>query len=100
MLALLEVLVCAESPTDVPEAQAEVQDALSRLLQTLDFAVQHLLDGDTCGGHLFAQPADRPAGQPVQLLNQFTDRPAFNIRDKATHERLDTLLRDRLRLEE
>ncbi len=68
MLALLEVLVRAESPTDVPEAQAEVQDALSRLFHTLDFTVQYLPDGDTCGGHLFAQPTDRPAGQPVQLL--------------------------------
>lgn len=68
MVALLEVLVCAESPTDVPEAQAEVQDALSRLLQTLDYTVQYLPDGDTCGGHLFAQPEDRPGGQPVQLL--------------------------------
>ncbi len=68
MLAMLEVLVRAESPTDVPEAQAEVQDALSRLLHTLDFTVQYLPDGDTCGGHLFAQPKDRLAGQPVQLL--------------------------------
>jgi glutamate carboxypeptidase len=68
MLALLEVLVRAESPTDVPEAQAEVQDALSRLLRALGFAVQYLPDGDTCGGHLFARPEDRPPGRPVQLL--------------------------------
>ncbi len=68
MLALLEILVRAESPTDVPEAQAEGQDALSRLLHTLGFAVQYLPDGDTCGGHLFAQPRERPANQPVQLL--------------------------------
>jgi glutamate carboxypeptidase len=68
MLATLEVLVKAESPTDVPEAQAEVQDALSRLLHTLDYRVQYLPDGDTCGGHLFARPAERPSGRPVQLL--------------------------------
>jgi glutamate carboxypeptidase len=68
MLALLETLVRAESPTDVPEAQADVQDALSRLLRTLGFTVQYLPDGDTCGGHLFAQPTDRPSGRPVQLL--------------------------------
>jgi len=68
MLAMLEVLVRAESPTHVPEAQAEVQDALSRLLHALDFTVQYLPDGDTCGGHLFAQPADRPRDRPVQLL--------------------------------
>ena len=32
----------------------------------------------------------------VELLAQLTDRPAFNIRDKDRHERLDALLRDRL----
>jgi len=68
MLALLETLVRAESPTDVPEAQADVQDALSRLLRTLGFTVQYLPDGDTCGGHLFARPTDRPSDRPVQLL--------------------------------
>ena len=68
MLALLKTLVRAESPTDVPEAQADVQDALSRLLRTLGFTVQYLPNGDTCGGHLFAQPTDRPPGRPVQLL--------------------------------
>ena len=68
MLALLEALVRAESPTDVPEAQADAQDALSRFLRTLDFQVQYLPSGDTYGGHLFAQPTDRPSGRPVQLL--------------------------------
>ena len=34
----------------------------------------------------------------VSLLRQLTDRPAFNIRDKDTHDRLDALLRDRLSL--
>lgn len=68
MLALLEVLVRAESPTDVPEAQAEVQDALSRLLRTLGFRVRYLPDGDQSGGHLYARPEERPRGRPVQLL--------------------------------
>jgi glutamate carboxypeptidase len=68
LLALLEVLVRAESPTDVPEAQAEVQDALSRLLQTLGFRVQYLPDGEESGGHLYARPEDRPRERPVQLL--------------------------------
>jgi len=68
MLATLEALVRAESPTDVPEAQADVQDALSRLLRTLNYTVQYLPDGDTCGGHLFAHPTERRTGQPVQLL--------------------------------
>lgn len=68
LLALLEVLVRAESPTDVPEAQAEVQDALSRLLQTLGFRVQYLPDGEESGGHLYARPKDRLPERPVQLL--------------------------------
>jgi len=34
----------------------------------------------------------------ISLLNQLTDRPAFNIRDNDTHPRLDALLRDRLAL--
>ncbi|MFP4228266.1 MAG: hypothetical protein ACLFTE_05490 [Salinivenus sp.] len=32
----------------------------------------------------------------IELLDQLTDRPAFNIRDKDTHPELDALLRDRL----
>lgn len=68
MLAVLETLVRAESPTDVPEAQADVQDALSRLLQTLDFRVHHLPGGDETGGHLYARPRERSKEQPVQLL--------------------------------
>jgi hypothetical protein len=34
----------------------------------------------------------------ISLLGQLTDLPAFNIRDKETHDRLDALLRDRLSL--
>ena len=34
----------------------------------------------------------------ISLLNQLTDRPAFNIRDKSTHTLLDSILRDRLDL--
>ncbi|MFO8099798.1 MAG: hypothetical protein R6T83_09300, partial [Salinibacter sp.] len=32
----------------------------------------------------------------IELLNQLTDRPALNIRDKETHPELDALLRERL----
>jgi glutamate carboxypeptidase len=67
MLAVLEALVRAESPTDVPEAQAEAQTILTRLLRALDFQVSHL-PADGTGGHLYARPADRPRGRPLQLL--------------------------------
>lgn len=68
MLSLLETLVCTESPTDVPEAQGEVQDVLSCLFQKLDFEVTYLSEGPESGGHLFARPARRKKGHPVQLL--------------------------------
>ncbi len=67
MLAVLEALVQAESPTDVPEAQAEVQEKLSRLLRTLGYRLIYCPAQET-GGHLFARPNDRPTGRPVQLL--------------------------------
>jgi Acetylornithine deacetylase/Succinyl-diaminopimelate desuccinylase and related deacylases len=67
MLAVLEALVRAESPTDVPEAQAEVQEKLSRLLRTLGYRLTYCPAQET-GGHLFARPNDRPTGRPVQLL--------------------------------
>ncbi len=68
MLSLLETLVRVESPTDVPEAQGEVQDVLSRLLQKLDLEVTFLPGGSTSGGHLYACPPRRPHDRPVQLL--------------------------------
>ncbi len=68
MLALLEALVRAESPTDVPEAQAEVLEALSRLLRALGYRVQYVPGGDQSGGHLYARPDARSRARPVQLL--------------------------------
>ncbi len=67
MLAVLEALVRAESPTDVPEAQADVQAVLARLLRTLDYEVQPL-PAEESGGHLYARPIHRPRGRPIQLL--------------------------------
>jgi glutamate carboxypeptidase len=68
MLAVLGALVRAESPTDVPEAQADVQAALARLLRTLDYRVSAVPGGDDSAGHLYARPSDRPRGRPLQLL--------------------------------
>ena len=94
MLALLEALVRAESPTNVPDAQADVQDALSRLLQTLDFEVQYLPNGDASGGHLYAHPKDRSKGEPVQLLVGHCDTvwPLGTIREMP-FEREDNVVR-------
>ena len=94
MLALLEVLVRAESPTDVPEAQAEVQDALSRILRSLGFAVQHVPGGDESGGHLYARPKDRPRGQPIQLLVGHSDTVwPLGILDEMPFEVEDNVVR-------
>lgn len=67
MTAFLERLIRAESPTDVPDAQREVQRILSGALRDLDFEVRHV-SGESTGGHLFARPAHRVRGRPVQLL--------------------------------
>lgn len=73
MIAVLEALVRAESPTNVPEAQDGVQEILSRLLRSLDYTVQFVPGGEKCGSHLYARPERRPTGRPVQLLVGHSD---------------------------
>jgi glutamate carboxypeptidase len=68
MLAVLGALVRAESPTDEPAAQADVQAALTRLLRALDYRVNAVPGGDDSAGHLYARPPDRPRDRPLQLL--------------------------------
>lgn len=68
MVTVLEALVRAESPTNVPEAQAEVQAILSRVLRTLDFEVQRVAGGEGTGDHLYARPGQRSRQRPVQLV--------------------------------
>ncbi len=67
MTDLLADLVRAESPSDVPEAQRRVFELLADALRPAGYVATHL-PGDTSGGQLYARPADRPHGQPVQLL--------------------------------
>lgn len=67
MTDLLADLVRAESPSDVPEAQRRVFELLADALRPAGYVAAHL-PGDTSGGQLYARPADRPHGQPVQLL--------------------------------
>ncbi len=73
MLAVLEALVRAESPTDVPKAQAEAQSMLARLLRAMGFRVQYLPVSGQTRGHLYARPKDRPRGRPIQLLVGHSD---------------------------
>ena len=67
MLALLEQLVRAESPSTVPEAQGPVLDMLAAFLEDLAFCTVRLPGHGLSGGHLYARP-DRQPGQPFQLL--------------------------------
>jgi glutamate carboxypeptidase len=73
MLAVLEALVRAESPTNEPDAQTEAQNLLARLLRTLDYAVQRVPGHPEGRAHLYAHPRKRPRGHPVQLLVGHSD---------------------------
>lgn len=63
----LRRLVLAESPSDVPEAQAEVQSLVSGALQDLGYRVRRI-PGRGTGGHLLARPRERAGHRPCQLL--------------------------------
>ena len=68
MLALLETLVCIESPSDDPDAIAAVQQPMADVLKSLGFAVHQMPGRDGRGPHLYARPASRTRHAPVQLL--------------------------------
>lgn len=73
MVAVLEALVRAESPTDVPEAQAPAQSILARLLRSLGFHVETVPGGPRTGDHLYARPRERVRSRPIQLLVGHSD---------------------------
>ncbi len=75
MRSLLEELVLAESPSDVPAAQQKVLALLQKELEERDYRVRRIRGRQT-GGHLVAVPnirrksnlGDRSNHQPIQLL--------------------------------
>lgn len=73
MIAVLEALVRAESPTGIRDAQLEVQKLLTRLLHTLSYEVVSLPGKKQYGPHLYARPTARQTGTPVQLLVGHSD---------------------------
>lgn len=73
MVKLLERLVCAESPSRVPEAQQEVQAHLRAALEEAGLAVWHVPGRGRSGGHLYARPAPRRRKQRVQVLLGHSD---------------------------
>lgn len=67
MLWLLRRLTQAESPSDLPAAQAEVREIIAGEFERLAFRVRRI-PGRSSGGMLFARPARRRRGAPAQLL--------------------------------
>lgn len=72
MVAFLERLALAESPTSYPERQEKVLAILSEALAATGYRV-HKIPGRRSGGHLYARPLYarerwRKSGAPVQLL--------------------------------
>jgi glutamate carboxypeptidase len=80
MHSLLEELVLAESPSNVPAAQQEVLALLQKALEQRAYRVRRIRGRQT-GGHLLAVPSNRgrlPLGdrdrhQPIQLLLGHSD---------------------------
>jgi glutamate carboxypeptidase len=67
MLELLRQLVCAESPSTVPEAQRPVFALLAERLGHVNYIARHI-PGRQTGGHLYARPRQRIRRQPCQLV--------------------------------
>lgn len=99
--AIVEIGASPLEPYNGSIAVEELQKALAMTVLCVSdpYAVLgvdaafEMLDPDLVTGI----PTNTAAG--VSLLNQLTDRPAFNIRDKATHDRLDDMLREALGVE-
>ena len=66
-VALLRTLAEAESPSDVPEAQAPVFALIMEALEPLGYRFLRL-PGKTSGGQLFARPSTAALGKPTQLM--------------------------------
>lgn len=67
MVDLLRQLVTAESPSNVPDAQAKPLTIILETLQSLDYNVE-LIRGRESGGHLLARPRKMAADSGRQLL--------------------------------
>ncbi len=67
MLALLQTLAKAESPSDVPEAQGPVFELIVDALNPQGYRFVRL-PGKETGGQLYARPAAGPSGRPAQLM--------------------------------
>lgn len=66
-VTLVASLARLESPSDAPETQHAVRERLADAFEALGFRVRRI-PGRRSGGHLFARPADRERGRPLQLM--------------------------------
>ena len=101
-VAVVEIGASPLEPYNGAVAVEEMQDALAMtvLCASDPYAVLGLETAfDMLAPDLVTGIATNTAGG-IGLLEQLTDLPAFNIRDNATHDRLDAMLRDRLGLAE
>jgi hypothetical protein len=101
-VAVVEIGASPLEPYNGAVAVEEMQDALAMtvLCASDPYAVLGLETAfDMLAPDLVTGIATNTAGG-IGLLEQLTDLPAFNIRDHATHDRLDAMLRDRLGLAE
>ncbi len=101
-VAVVEIGASPLEPYNGTIALEELQDALAMtvLCASDPYAVLGVEEAfDMLSPDLITGLATNTAAG-IALLNQLTDRPAFNIRDKETHASLDSLLRDRLGLDD
>ncbi len=72
MVALLQRLALAESPSMVPQAQQAVFAPLAEALERIDYFVRHV-PGRQSGGHLYARPRRHVRQRSTQLLLGHSD---------------------------
>lgn len=89
MVAMLERLVQAESPSLDREAQGETQRLLTEAFTRTGCRVRHL-SGEVTGGQLLVVPAERRRGDPVQIMIGHSD----TVWPAGTLETMPTVLDD------
>ncbi len=67
MIAFLEALTLAESPSDRPETQARPRALIAEALESEGYRTTRV-PGRGSGGALYARPVARPRGSPAQML--------------------------------
>jgi glutamate carboxypeptidase len=72
MLDLLQSLVSVESPSNVPQTQAQIFNILESAYRKRGYRIRRIR-GHTTGGQFLAIPCDRNPQQPIQLLLGHSD---------------------------